>query len=243
MSDASSLASRRTRAAAESRTRTDSLRLGRVFRSIVLAPRAGYEAAFKIGYRRAKAGAPVVEGRAPLVFSVAGGAAAMLLTVKVGGLIAFREVSSAEFRWSYLLMAVLIGGLVGGVAQRLWGIAAPRVVEGLRGSTSPWQMRLVWGASAFPQIAALIVLLPLDLALVGSKSFTTDRLVQSYETVWAALSISLSIALVVWSMYLFVRGIETATGLSMSRSVLLAVLGVVTLVGLFALLVLAPVFL
>jgi hypothetical protein len=92
----------------------------------------------------------------------------------------------------------------------------------------------VWGASAFPQVFALLFLLPLDLLIVGQDTFTTTRLVDPVSTAWAAFSIALGMSALVWSLFLLYRGVGSATGLGRGRALLCAagaVLSVVVVVG------------
>jgi hypothetical protein len=79
-------------------------------------------------------------------------------------------------------------------------------------------LRLVWGASDFPHVFALVLLLPLDLAIVGTDSFTTAKLDDSLATAWAAFSIALGICIAIWSLFLFVRGLEVAGDIGAKRA-------------------------
>ena len=240
MSDATSLPSSRSRTTTKPR---HSLHLGRTFRSIMFAPRQGFESAFKIARRRARAGDVPVEGHAPMMFSAFAGASVMLLWLKVGGLIDVRDATRSDFRWPYLVIALLVGVLLGIAVQRAWGWVGTRLIDALRAETSSWQQRLIWGAASFPQIVTLFVLLPLDLLIVGAGAFTTDRLNETYRTVWAAFSISISLALVLWSLYLFARGIAVATEMDRSRVALTSLIAIVLISLVFATPILAPVLL
>jgi Yip1 domain len=240
MSDATSLPSSPTRASTKPR---HSLHLGRTFRSLMFAPRAGFESAFKIARRRERAGDVPVEGRAPMLFSAVAGMSVMLLWLKFGGLVDVRDASRNDFKWSYLFVSLLLGLLLGIGVQRVWGWLGTRLVGRLRGETSGWQQRLIWGAAAFPQVVTLFVLLPLDLLIVGAGSFTTDRIDETYRTVWAALSISVSLALVAWSLYLFARGMAVATEMDRSRIALVTLIALITVGILFAAPIVGPVLL
>ena len=66
----------------------------------------------------------------------------------------------------------------------------------------------------------LVLLLPLDLAIVGTDSFTTAKLGDSLATAWAAFSIALGICIAIWSLFLFVRGLEVAGGLGAKRALI-----------------------
>jgi hypothetical protein len=209
----------------------------------MFAPRSGFESAFKIARRRARAGDLPIEGHAPMMFSAIAGMSIMLLWLKFGGLLDFRDASRTDFKWSYLFVTLVVGLILGIVVQRVWGWLGTRLVGRLRGESSPWQQRLIWGAASFPQIVTLFVLLPLDLLIVGARSFTTDRIDETYRTVWAALSISVSLALVGWSIYLFARGIAAATEMDRSRVMLTTLIAVITLGVLFAAPIVGPVLL
>ena len=141
------------------------------------------------------------------------------------------------------LVALLAGVLLGIAVQRAWGWVGARLIDALRAETSPWQQRLIWGAASFPQIVTLFVLLPLDLFIVGAGAFTTDRLNETYRTVWAAFSISISLALVLWSLYLFARGIAVATEMERSRVALSSLIAIILIGLVFATPILAPVLL
>ncbi len=97
---------------------------------------------------------------------------------------------------------------------------------------------MVWGFAALPQLVA-VFLLPLDLLVVGPATFTTERLSDSVSTIWAAISISLTVSAALYSLFLFVRGIQVVTGLNVLKSFAatsVAVIGSVAVVGLLGLL-------
>jgi hypothetical protein len=85
-------------------------------------------------------------------------------------------------------------------------------------------LRLVWGAAAFPQMFALAVLLPSDVLVVGPEAFTTARLTDPVSSAWASLSIAVGVALALWSWGLLAKGVEVAAGVRF-RIGLLATLG------------------
>lgn len=130
----------------------------------------------------------------------------MLLWLKIGTLLGVRRISAADFRWGFLVVALLGGAVLALAGQGLWGLAGRAVTPEATGAAR----RFVWGAAAAPQAFALIVLLPLDLLLVGSETFTATKLTDPLETGWAAMSIALSISAAAWSGYLFYRGIQVA---------------------------------
>lgn len=184
-------------------------------RSVLLAPGRGFAAAFSAADRRSRAGRRPVEGVAPFVLSALGGAATALLWLKVGALMGVREVCSVTYLTGYIAAAAVLGALFALAAQSLWGFIGPRAASALRGEpTEPYEMRLIWGASAFPQVFALVLLLPLDLLIVGRDTFTTAELVDPVSTAWAAFSIAIGFSALLWCLYLLLRGVQVATGLA-----------------------------
>ena len=154
-----------------------------------------------------------------MVLSALGGAALALLWLKVGALIGMREVCSATYLTGYIAAAGVLGAIFGLATQSMWGVVGPRFMTALRGETpAAPALRLTWGASNFPQVLALMVLLPLDLLIVGRDSFTTAELVDPVSTAWAAFSIALGFSALVWTLFLLVRGVEAASGLTGVRA-------------------------
>jgi hypothetical protein len=220
-----------------------SARLGLTLRSILLSPTAGFSSALRIAERRSRAGRRPAEGWAPVVLTAIGGASLAFLWLKIGALIGLREVCADDRLASYLAATLVLGALLALIGYAVWGAAGPPVTRMLRGSGSPAGLRLVWGTALLPQVFALALLLPLDLAIVGMDTFTTSSLGDPLSTAWAAFSIALSVSLAVWSLFLLVRGIEVAAELSMVRAAagaaaaavcLLVVVGVLATLTLFA---------
>jgi hypothetical protein len=184
-----------------------SARLGLVLRSVILTPTDGFEAAKKAAERRARAAQRPAEGFTPYVLAAIGGAATLLLWLKLGALVELRDAPRASFRPIYLVGAVGFGATLGLLAQFAWGWLGPA----LFGSGDPAarrSMRIAWGLAALPQIVAVGVLFPMDLAIVGPQSFTTTGLPDSVATAWAAASIALSVAFAVWTIWLFYTGVK-----------------------------------
>jgi hypothetical protein len=206
-------------------TRTDRIRsssdLGATLRSVLLSPERGYRGAMRVAIRRERAGRKPAEGIAPFVLAAAGGAGAMLLWLKLGGALGLRHAAGADFRWAYLLSAVVVGAVLGVLAQGVWGAAGPIVGRALGGDPKGADLRLVWGGASLPQVFALILLLPLDVSIAGPASFTDARFADSLSAAWASLSIAVAAALAVWSLYLFVRGTQVTTGLGLGRVALM----------------------
>ena len=180
---------------------------------MLVAPLAGFESAFNVAERRARVGRHPAEGFAPFVVAASGGAALLLMWLKVGGLVGLRTSASSDFRWSYLGTALVLGALMGLIGQGLWGVVGRYSAHALGGAALPRDLRTVWGASSFPQVFALVFLLPLDLIIVGPATFTTDRLMDPLARAWAALSVALAVTFAFWSGWLFIRGVQAATGL------------------------------
>jgi len=135
----------------------------------------------------------------------------MLLWLKIGSLVGTRKVAAVDFRWSYLAVAGIAGALIALIAQSVWGYLGAGLVRAFGARSPARDLRTTWGASASPQVIALVVLLPLDLLIVGTETFTSERLDDPLATGWAALSIAFSVSLLVWSAFIFVRGVEVAT--------------------------------
>lgn len=190
-----------------------SVRLGLVLRSILVSPRVGFESALEASRRRARIRPRSSEGAAHLVLAAVGGASLMLLWLKLGGMADLRDVGPRGYDPGLLVAALVAAALVGLAAQWLWSEAAARV-----GGASARELRLVWGAAAFPQVLPLFVLLPLDLLIVGPGVFTTAPMSDSLSTAWAALSVALGVAIAMWSAFLFVRGVQVVTDFGPSRA-------------------------
>jgi Yip1 domain len=213
--------------------RTDRIRsssdLGATLRSVLLSPQRGFRGAMRAAVRRERSGRRPAEGVAPSVLAAVGGAGGMLLWLKLGSALGLRNVTGPDFRWSYLVIAVAVGAVLGLLGQTVWSLIAPGVARALGGVASASDARLVWGGSSLPQVFALVLLLPLDLAIAGPASFTDARFADSLSAAWASLSIAMAVALVVWSVYLFIRGMHVVTGMSTGRICVMAVVAAVCL--------------
>jgi hypothetical protein len=153
------------------------------------------------------------------VLSAAGGAAVGLLWLKIGALIGVREVCSTAYLPGYIVATAVLGAAVSLIAQSVWGLLGPPMSKGLQTEEPErHEFRLVWGAAAFPQVFALVLLLPLDLLIVGQDSFTTTELVDPVSTAWAAFSIALGVSALIWSLFLLYRGVGSATDSSGARA-------------------------
>lgn len=149
----------------------------------------------------------------------------MLLWLKLGSLLGVRDVAQVEFKWSYLVVAAVAGALLGLIAQLIWGYVGAAAARAFGGRTPARDLRVVWGASDFPQVIGLAVLLPLDLLIVGSDTFTSEKLSDSLATGWAAISIAFSLSLGAWTLFIFVRGVEVATSVSVVKAIAISLVG------------------
>jgi hypothetical protein len=214
-----------------------SARLGLTLRAILLTPERGFEAAVKAADRRERAAQKPSEGVSPYVLAAAGGAAALLLWLKIGALAGLRHAPLDSYRAEYITASVVAGAVLGVLTQLLWGAVGARTLGAPQASAR--NLRLVWGAAAFPQLLTLIVLLPLDLLIVGPGAFTTDRLGDPLATAWAALSIALSVAFAMWAAYLFVRGVAVTTRAGRMRTVAAVAIALMLMLALFTPLILS----
>lgn len=205
------------------RSSSSSAHLGATLRTVLFAPRAGFEAALRTCRRRARIGSARPEGTTPYVLAAIGGAAAAMLWLKVSPLAGLRSDSQLHFRWSYLVAAALLGIAVMLGAQFLWGLVGPRMLRGMGLGGEARELRLVWGAAAFPQVFAVALLVPMDLAIVGPEAFMNVRVEDPLSAGWAALSVALALALGLWSVWLFVRGIQAVAEVPARRALMGAV--------------------
>lgn len=199
---------------------SSSAHLGATLRTVLLAPSAGFEAALRTQRRRARLGHPRPEGLAPYVLATIGGAAAALLWLKVSPLAGLRVESQLHFRWSYLAVAGLLGAILMLGGQSLWGILGPHMLRSMGLEADARELRLVWGASAFPQVFAVMLLVPMDLAIVGPDAYMNVRVEDPLSAGWAALSVAISLGLALWSVWLFVRGIQAVADVPARRAML-----------------------
>jgi hypothetical protein len=196
--------------------------LGATVRGVLLSPGSSFVPALK----RAETSA---EGASTYVLAALGGAAGMLLWLKVRALVGFRPLAPSEFDWGYFVTWIVLAMVVAVIAQVAWSFVAPRA--GGPDAGSPRSFRAVWALSAFPQIPALLVLAPLDLLLVGRDVFTATDSGDSVALAWTALSTALSVSLAVWSAFVFAQGTHVATRATRARSAAAAVLSVVAVVA------------
>jgi hypothetical protein len=166
-----------------------------------------------------------------MVLAAVGGAGVMLLWLKLGGALGLRRVAPADFRWSYVVVAIAIGALLGLLGQAVWSIAGTFLARALGGQARSSDLRLVWGGSSLPQVFAVIILLPLDLMIAGQATFTDARFTDSLSAGWASLSVAVAAVLTLWSLGLFVRGLQVATEMSLTRVVLMTLFAALCLLA------------
>lgn len=207
-----------------------STRFGATVRGVLVSPGSAFVPALK----RAETSA---EAKSTYVLAALGGAAAMLLWLKVRALVGFRVLAPSEFRWGYFVTGLVMAAVVAVVAQTVWSFVAPRI--GGPDSGSPRSFRAVWSLSAFPQVGALLVLLPLDLLIVGREAFTASDGGDSVALAWMALSTALSLSLGVWSAFVFAKGTHAATRATTGRTASVVVSSLVTALVVAAVLVVA----
>jgi hypothetical protein len=197
-----------------------------------LSPQRGWPAAFALTDGRKKLGARVPEGAAAYVLGAIGGAQLMMLWLKLGGLLNLRSVAAADFKWSYVIVAMIAAALLTLIAQYVWGPLGRLALNRMGSPTDTSRLRFAWGGSALPQLFGLVILWPLDILIVGRELFTSERIVDTFPALWAALSVAFSVSIAAWSVYLFYKGVRTASGATGSRTLvaMLVALGCIVLV-------------
>jgi hypothetical protein len=217
-------AARRRQAIAAAERDTRAARLGASLRSVLVTPGSGFSDYVKeVESRpgRGRLGAVLLGGLL--------GASLWLLWQKVNGLMQLRE-SQCPFRWHYLVGVIVIGAVLGMLCEVLWARAATFASDRMGGKGTAARFRIVWGAASVPHVAALLLLLPLDLLLVGTDAFRAVETEGAGGNAWRALSVAFSLALVVWSLWLMFRGSQAVARVSAGRAGWLTALAVVALV-------------
>jgi hypothetical protein len=208
-----------------------SAELGSILRSVLLEPKAGFSAAFTSAGRRAGAGRSPAEGLSPYVGAALGGAGLMLAWLKVGALIGLRGGTGEGHLWAYTAATATAGAVVALVALPLWGLAGSLVTRALGVTTRARDVRIVGGLSGFPQVFGLVVLLPLDLVIAGPASYTSQRLTDPVSRFWAAFSVAAAVALVVWSIAVFIKGMQSLGQMRLGRAAATGVLAAACMTG------------
>ena len=204
-------AAKRRQAAVAAQRDFNAARLGASIRSVLITPKSAFPDYLKEIESRPGG------GRAAVALGGLLGAGLLLLWLKINALAQIGE-TACDFQWAYLAASIFFAGLLGVVSILLWGVIGPLAARRLEGRGTPSRFRLVWGAAAIPQLASLLVLLPLDLLLVGSAAYTTVDIEGAAPTAWRAMSLAFTTSLVLWSLWLLFRGAQAAGGVSGSRS-------------------------
>lgn len=194
-----------------------SARFGATVRSVLVSPGSAFVPALK----RAETSA---ESRSTFLLAALGGAAALLLWLKIRALLG--ALTPPDFRWSFFVTWLVTAAVVAVVAQTAWSFAAPRLAGPDAGS--PRSFRAVWALSAFPQIGVLLVLTPLDVLLVGRDAYTASDGGDSVALAWMALSTATSVSLAAWSAFVFAKGTHVAARATAARSAAVITLGFVS---------------
>ena len=143
----------------------------------------------------------------------------MIGWLKIGGLLGGRDVDPTQFGSAELVFALTTGAALAMLGQAVFGVVAPLVARAFGGALAGRDTRVVWGASAFPQVFTVLVLLPLDLIIVGPEIFATTKPGDSLATGWAAISLALGLLITVWSLSLFVRGMQVVAHLDLVHAI------------------------
>lgn len=199
--------------------RSTSQHLGRRLRTVLVTPRAGFRSALR-GDVAAAAASP-----ATAFMVLLAGVSTMTLWLKVTSLVRLADRPASETTWDKVLPGLALGGVLGIAAYLIWARLAPHIARDddprLRD-----RLRLAWAFSDFPLAAYALVILPLDLLFVGPEVFATDRPDATFARVWSALSVALLLSAAVWSVFLFIRGVEAARPRSRTALVVSAAVAV-----------------
>ena len=198
---------RATRTKAAPARRSTSTALGGRLRSVLMSPRSGFRSAMRDGVATRAARSPLTSFMVLL-----GGIATMALWLKVTGLAQVADRPSAEATWATVLPTLALGGLFGILAYISWSRYAPRMIQTGKAETMSERLKLVWSFADFPLALYAAVILPLDFLIVGPEIFSTDPVEGTFAMIWAGLSVALLVSAAAWSIYLFTRGVEAATG-------------------------------
>ena len=209
-----------------------SAHLGSTLRTVMLHPSRGFAEVLAVTEQRRDEGFRTPEGVAPTVLAALGGAALMTIWLKLGGLLELRSYPAEDFRWAFLFVAMGVAAVAGVLAQLMWSVLAALVARRLGRRADQAELRTVWGAAAFPLSFALFPILVLDVILVGPSMFTTERITDPIARGWASVSIAIGAALVVWWLFLLLRGFAAATGFRALRAVPAVLVALLSAAGL-----------
>lgn len=158
-----------------------------------------------------------------------GGSYLLLMSLKIRGLVGFKEVSPEDAQyWSGLASALLAAAVAGALGSFLFGFASPPLVGRLGKPSRPRELRTVWGLSAFPAAAGFVLIVLLDVLIAGREAYAKVE-GDSLVTGWAAGSLAIGLSLGIWSLYLFVQGLRVAAEVPPSRSIMVLLVGILCL--------------
>ena len=184
-------------------------------RTVLVSPRKGFQALV----RADRASSSETGPQAPVLYLLAavGGAAFLLLYFKVRSVFNIWNAENIEFEAGPFATLLAIGAVVALVARWLYSRVVPFVAK----DASARKLRVVWSGAAFPLLFLLAIVLPLDLLITGTGSFTRDWS-GSTATAWAGASTALSLALLLWSLTLFAVGLMGTHKWKPSKAALLS---------------------
>lgn len=232
-----------TRARAPRKHQAPPAHWGSALRSILTSPRKGFARALRLSRNDGGGRAGSILA---LLLSGLGGAYLLLMFLKIRGLLGFLEVSPQDAQWwSGLVLSVIAATVMGIVGHFLFGVAARPLVARIGKRCAARELRTVWGLSSFPAAAGFGVLLILDLLIAGREAYSSVE-GDSLVTGWSVGSLVIGLSLGVWSLYLFVQGLEVAADVRPSRSIMVllvavlcltfaAAFGIVVMIGLVSL--------
>ena len=186
--------------------RSSSSHLGSRLRTVLVSPRNGFRSAMRNGNAKAIASSPV-----SVLLVILGGMATMLMWLRLTSLFRIFDRPISSIEWSFVLGGLALGAILAAISYVVWTRLAPRMIDTDR-DLSKDRLRVAWSFSDFPLALYAAVLLPLDLLIVGPEIVSTDRLDGTFAMVWSAVSLALLMALAAWSIYLFVIGVDSASG-------------------------------
>lgn len=189
-------------------------------RTVLVSPRAGFQALV----RADRASSSDTGPQAPILYllTAIGGAALLLLYFKVRSVFNIWNAEDIQFEAGPFATLLFIGAVVALPARFLYSRAIPFLSK----DAAPRKLRVVWAGAAFPLLLLVLIVLPLDLLIAGTGSFTRDWS-GSAATAWAGASTALSLGLLVWSLTLFALGLVATHKWQLSKATLFSVLSLV----------------
>lgn len=147
-----------------------------------------------------------------------GGMSLLLIWFKLRSLFGLLDVDRLQFRWGPFVTLMVLAAVLALLSSYLFSLLAAPASRRLGGRGSGTELRAVWGASAFPSLAVLLVIFPLDLVVVGTAAYTGDW-EGTFETAWAAIGCALALSLAIYCSFLLFTGVSTATDLTRAKAV------------------------